>query len=77
MRNDGYVTLIIEGGFADVSIIRSVGRSRRRSSHRTFGTNEWQELSQRLGTWRQSVDNVLDVIRNAKLLTEQQRSLAA
>jgi hypothetical protein len=42
----------------------------RRASHRTFGPAEWGQLAERLQTWRTSVDGVLEVVRNAKLLTD-------
>ncbi|KAG0365882.1 hypothetical protein BC939DRAFT_520168 [Gamsiella multidivaricata] len=38
-----------------------------RSIYRTFGTQQWQQLSQRLNGWKQSLAEILQVIANAKL----------
>ncbi|KAF9281395.1 hypothetical protein BGZ68_006655 [Mortierella alpina] len=40
-----------------------------RSIYRTFGTAQWQQLSQRLNGWKQSLADILQVIANAKLTT--------
>ncbi|GJJ72594.1 translation initiation factor 3 subunit M [Entomortierella parvispora] len=40
-----------------------------RSIYRTFGTAQWQQLSQRLSSWKQSLADILQVIANAKLTT--------
>ncbi|KAF9199568.1 hypothetical protein BGZ49_010289 [Haplosporangium sp. Z 27] len=40
-----------------------------RSIYRTFGTAQWQQLSQRLNGWKQSLAEILQVIANAKLTT--------
>lgn len=38
-----------------------------RSIYRTFGTPQWQQLSQRLSGWKQSLTEILQVLANAKL----------
>ncbi|KAF9898034.1 hypothetical protein BX616_004584, partial [Lobosporangium transversale] len=38
-----------------------------RSIYRTFGQPQWQQLSQRLNGWKQSLQEILQVIANAKL----------
>ncbi|KAK3819906.1 MAG: hypothetical protein J3Q66DRAFT_335786 [Benniella sp.] len=38
-----------------------------RSIYRTFGTPQWQQLSQRLSGWKQSLAEILQVLANAKL----------
>ncbi|KAF9112883.1 hypothetical protein BGX27_002640 [Mortierella sp. AM989] len=38
-----------------------------RSIYRTFGTQQWQQLSQRLNGWKQSLAEILQVMANAKL----------
>ncbi|KAI1321041.1 hypothetical protein EDD11_008622 [Mortierella claussenii] len=38
-----------------------------RSIYRTFGTQQWQQLSQRLNGWKQSLQEILQVLANAKL----------
>lgn len=38
-----------------------------RSIYRTFGTQQWQQLSQRLSGWKQSLAEILQVLANAKL----------
>ncbi|KAF9350949.1 hypothetical protein BGX26_010932 [Mortierella sp. AD094] len=38
-----------------------------RSIYRTFGTQQWQQLSQRLNGWKQSLAEILQVLANAKL----------
>ena len=40
-----------------------------RSIYRTFGTAQWQQLSQRLNGWKQSLAEILQVVANAKLTT--------
>ncbi|KAG0252872.1 hypothetical protein BG011_006705 [Mortierella polycephala] len=40
-----------------------------RSIYRTFGTAQWQQLSQRLNGWKSSLAEILQVIANAKLTT--------
>ncbi|KAF9435344.1 hypothetical protein BGZ76_006476 [Entomortierella beljakovae] len=40
-----------------------------RSIYRTFGNAQWQQLSQRLSGWKQSLAEILQVIANAKLTT--------
>lgn len=40
-----------------------------RSIYRTFGNAQWQQLSQRLNGWKQSLADILQVIANAKLTT--------
>ncbi|KAF9111979.1 hypothetical protein BGX27_004160 [Mortierella sp. AM989] len=40
-----------------------------RSIYRTFGNAQWQQLSQRLNGWKQSLAEILQVIANAKLTT--------
>jgi len=40
-----------------------------RSIYRTFGTAQWQQLSQRLSGWKQSLAEILQVVANAKLTT--------
>ncbi|KAF9423626.1 hypothetical protein BGZ94_008221 [Podila epigama] len=40
-----------------------------RSIYRTFGTAQWQQLSQRLNGWKQSLTDILQVVANAKLTT--------
>ncbi|KAG0044602.1 hypothetical protein BGZ83_010176 [Gryganskiella cystojenkinii] len=40
-----------------------------RSIYRTFGSAQWQQLSQRLNGWKQSLADILQVIANAKLTT--------
>jgi translation initiation factor 3 subunit M len=40
-----------------------------RSIYRTFGNAQWQQLSQRLNGWKQSLTDILQVIANAKLTT--------
>ncbi|KAF9988423.1 hypothetical protein BGZ65_004735 [Modicella reniformis] len=38
-----------------------------RSIYRTFGMHQWQQLSQRLSSWKQSLAEILQVLANAKL----------
>ncbi|KAI8597836.1 hypothetical protein EDD21DRAFT_384327 [Dissophora ornata] len=38
-----------------------------RSIYRTFGTQQWQQLSNRLNGWKQSLAEILQVLANAKL----------
>ncbi|KAF9195131.1 hypothetical protein BGZ51_004558 [Haplosporangium sp. Z 767] len=40
-----------------------------RSIYRTFGTAQWQQLSQRLNGWKSSLAEILQVVANAKLTT--------
>lgn len=40
-----------------------------RSIYRTFGNAQWQQLGQRLSSWKQSLADILQVIANAKLTT--------
>ncbi|KAF9312682.1 hypothetical protein BG000_002575 [Podila horticola] len=40
-----------------------------RSIYRTFGNAQWQQLSQRLNGWKQSLAEILQVVANAKLTT--------
>ncbi|CAG8496440.1 5615_t:CDS:2 [Ambispora gerdemannii] len=41
-----------------------------RSTYRTFTTVQWQQLSEKLVGWRQSLDDILQVIANAKLMAQ-------
>ncbi|KAI7882190.1 PCI-domain-containing protein [Lichtheimia hyalospora FSU 10163] len=39
-----------------------------RSVHRVFGKEQWQQLSQRLNTWKESLNEIMAVVGNAKLI---------
>ncbi|CAG8478162.1 10794_t:CDS:2 [Diversispora eburnea] len=41
-----------------------------RSTYRTFTKEQWQQLSSKLDGWRQSLTDILQVIANAKLITQ-------
>ncbi|SAL98410.1 hypothetical protein [Absidia glauca] len=40
-----------------------------RSIYRVFGKDQWRQLSERLNTWKNSLNDILAVIGNAKLMT--------
>ena len=37
-----------------------------RSTYRSFGKSEWQEIGLRLETWRESLRNILEVVKGAR-----------
>lgn len=39
-----------------------------RSVHRVFGKEQWQQLSERLNTWKESLNEIMAVVGNAKLI---------
>lgn len=41
-----------------------------RSTYRTFTTAQWQQLSSKLDSWKQSLTDILQVIANAKLIAQ-------
>ncbi|CAG8802157.1 35305_t:CDS:2 [Gigaspora margarita] len=41
-----------------------------RSTYRTFTMNQWQQLSDKLDGWKQSLADILQVIANAKLIAQ-------
>ncbi|KAJ3119398.1 hypothetical protein HK098_005524 [Nowakowskiella sp. JEL0407] len=43
-----------------------------RATHRTFTATQWLLLAQKLGNWKDNLDNMLQVVGNAKLLAEEQ-----
>ncbi|KAG0308669.1 hypothetical protein BGZ98_007241 [Dissophora globulifera] len=56
---------LVEAKLNQVSKVVTINRS----IYRTFGTAQWQQLSQRLHGWKQSLAEILQVIANAKLTT--------
>jgi len=42
------------------------------ATYRDFNKKQWQDLSERLATWKLSVNNVLQVVQNAKLIAQSQ-----
>ncbi|KAJ2159126.1 hypothetical protein GGF46_003248 [Coemansia sp. RSA 552] len=43
-----------------------------RSTYRTFGAAQWEHLAERLAQWGQALDALQPVIRNAKVVAQQQ-----
>ncbi|KAJ1949029.1 hypothetical protein IWQ62_006802 [Dispira parvispora] len=43
-----------------------------RTSYRTFGPKEWSDIRDQVAAWDKSLGEILQVIGNAKLLTQQQ-----
>ncbi|KAJ1659164.1 hypothetical protein IWQ61_001717 [Dispira simplex] len=43
-----------------------------RTSYRTFGPKEWSDIRDQVAAWDKSLGDILQVIGNAKLLTQQQ-----
>jgi translation initiation factor 3 subunit M len=37
-----------------------------RSTYRSFGTSEWEEIGVRLESWKQSLRNILEVVKSAR-----------
>jgi translation initiation factor 3 subunit M len=37
-----------------------------RSTYRSFGKSEWEEISVRLDTWKDSLRNILEVVKGAR-----------